>query len=264
VGGLVLPGSAGPNQIWDFSKATTALGGTFKIVECSSTPCSASFPTSDWCWEIAGTNRQYYTSSSSRLEQLARDIRDSCNGGMNFTPNPKTLAIFPFNYNESFTDTWQTTTGTSGSCSGIYDAYGTLITPFGTYHDVVRVTYSENDLYIKTFFLSSDPVYSILSINLDLNATIITVDNNVAVDGLELDNAISIYPNPCDGIIFMTIPNALTKTDLVIVNMLGEIVYNAEINDVPTGIDLSNKSKGVYVARYNDGIKMHYKKIIRQ
>ena len=80
----------------------------------------------------------------------------------------------------------------------------------------------------------------------------ITVSANITVTstcaGIEtnyLDNDVSVYPNPANGIINIDIKNVKVQS-LKVINVIGEVVYqSANINSKST-VDVSSFAKGIY------------------
>ncbi|KAF5030357.1 hypothetical protein DSECCO2_638990 [anaerobic digester metagenome] len=58
------------------------------------------------------------------------------------------------------------------------------------------------------------------------------------------ENAISIYPNPTNGII--NIENSEEIIQINVYNSIGDLVYSKLNHENNTEIDLSNKPKGIY------------------
>jgi len=263
-GALVSPGTAGANQTWDFSTAVTSPVGVFKIAACGFTTCTSGFSSSQWCWDIPGSKVHYYNVSSSVCEQVGKDIPASnCSGGTNYTPNPKTIFSLPFSYTNSFSDTWLTTTSASGSNGGTYDGYGTLITPFGTHTNVIRITNTENSVYNNTIFLNSNPVYPLMVISTGSNSTSILSAVNVGVKENETENVFTVFPNPSNGK-FSIIAQRAGATQLEVVNLLGETVYAADITSDNTEIDLSANAQGIYFIKFYTGQTVRTQKIVVQ
>lgn len=66
-----------------------------------------------------------------------------------------------------------------------------------------------------------------------------------SVNELEEDDAISLYPNPSNGI--FQVKNEKSETmNFEVYNALGENVYSTKINEGNTEVDLSTESNGVY------------------
>lgn len=242
VGVGVSSGSSGANQTWNFSTAIVSPAGSFNVLNSSSTPCTANFPTSGWCFSTPGSQYAYYNLSSSLLEETGASIPSNCSGGSTFS-NPKTVLIFPFNYTNTNTDAYVSNTG-SGNYTVTYDAYGTLITPFGTYLNVARIT-NVDGTNTSTVWLNTNPIYQIMTID-ENNNTIIFSNASVGVNETQLSNLISVFPNPSNGNFTISTQNILSGGELEIYNCLGEIISKTKINELFLSIDLSEETAGIY------------------
>jgi len=77
--------------------------------------------------------------------------------------------------------------------------------------------------------------------NLHVNVGISTNMNKVS----DTENQLTIYPNPSDGIIH--IQSQQNIQTIKIINLLGEVVFNKEVNGKDNSIDISTFSLGIYV-----------------
>lgn len=77
------------------------------------------------------------------------------------------------------------------------------------------------------------------------NATLNTLAHNVGVADYKEEDGISIYPNPSSGK-FQVYSSRSKVQSLKVVNLLGEVVYQSQINNLQSTIDLSKEAKGIY------------------
>ncbi len=156
------PSPNGANVTWDFSSATLQMNvGTMAWVDPSATPQGASFPASNKAQKIVlpnGTFYNYFNAQPTQLDQLADGVGSP---GEDIYTDPKTPLIFPLNYQDSFTDTYND--GSPESTTRTYTGYGTVILPTGTYTNVVKMTNSGGDIV----FLTTNPVAQLVSIDDD-------------------------------------------------------------------------------------------------
>lgn len=62
-------------------------------------------------------------------------------------------------------------------------------------------------------------------------------------------NGVSIYPNPNNGVLNIVIKNVVDRSQLQIYNLLGAKVYQAQITDNNTAVNLRNEAAGPYFYR---------------
>lgn len=160
------PGAAGANQTWDLTGMSPEIVSTSNFLSPSGLPESNSFPgathTAFTPIEDTGELYGYVAVGNNQIEDM---------GYYSFGPdydilflytNPRTELVFPLSYNDSFSDTYQsemeneTENGpilseNNGTIDAIVDGYGTLITPAGTFTDVLRVRYEEEANSTITF-----------------------------------------------------------------------------------------------------------------
>ncbi len=56
----------------------------------------------------------------------------------------------------------------------------------------------------------------------------------------------TIFPNPSNGVVTISLPISITKSQVEIINVLGEIVFISTINNNQSTIDLSIQTPGIY------------------
>ncbi len=151
------PGSAGANQTWDFAglDQNTAQSLNFEILPLSSAVGSNLFPDADFCWHLKEFGiYNYYQANMDSMSLMG--VVSASNQDINFLTTfnkPEDVIRFPISYQDSYSYTSQFTSGIPGSITfdgereGTVevDGFGTLITPFGTYENVLRMVIIEKD-----------------------------------------------------------------------------------------------------------------------
>ena len=122
----------------------------------------------------------------------------SVGGDNDYSQNPRTQVPFPFSYGDTLTDTWQEYGGSEEDVLLTYDGYGTLITPAGTYQNVVRVkeSYSDGEDY---FWYTLNPFMSILVYDHNQNFLIHVNATPTGIENEESPYTFALaqnYPNP--------------------------------------------------------------------
>ena len=146
-------GAAGANQTWNFAGIGNTGSTTAQFLAVSSTPNGAQFSNSNIASSSSGAYA-YYNSSPSAL--TLNGIVSPSSGPIITYSNGEDGLRFPFTYGNSYTDTWAATFTSgvdffrTGSTTVTADGYGTLITPQGTFTNVLRIH------FVQTYHDSSD------------------------------------------------------------------------------------------------------------
>lgn len=242
-------GPNGANQTWDYSSLTLTPIGTYNQELVTSSPFSATFPAANYTIKIPNPSNDYYLYymlNSSKFELLG--FADSTTI-TNFSSNPITEFEFPFTYNLTINDSYADINNPTSShqFSILYDAYGTLITPFGTFTNIYRTKKIENSIYPEYAWYNQNTNKAILTVSIGSSAstTLVTFyqHTNLSITEYE-NNKTVIYPNPASENITIQNPeNQTEKLNYKIIDLTGRIIksensnYNQIINiaDLTTG-----------------------------
>ena len=155
-------GNPGANQTWNFSALAPLSPATmYEYITPVGTPYAANFPTSNLAlrWnDGSGSGYSYGYERKEANQLLILGVR-SANYVLDYV-DPDAQLKYPTNYNGTYQDNYSYTTdaGTGfpflsiGSHSVKYDAYGTLITPFGTFQNAMRIKASTIQTDSANFF----------------------------------------------------------------------------------------------------------------
>lgn len=235
-------GASGADQVWDFSGLTYTSAGTMEYIDPSSSPFGSSFPLATHAFSFAGTYT-FLNNTASQQEALAFTI-SSPGSGNDYTPNPKTLLKFPFNYTESLTDGWQQVGDSPNSVTQTYDAYGTLITPTHTYTNVVRIhsDYGPEDDDYQWYTL--DPLTFVAIFDNDINALYsIAGAQNTDISEQNSLGDLLLYPNPAND--QLTLSGIALGSNIQVFDMTGRILQNIAKGN--TRLNIANLSEGMYL-----------------
>lgn len=144
----VSDGAAGANQNWDFSdlvQSTEESPIMFTIEAPENGERYEEFPGADFA-QVFYDGSVFYKLNGSKLERLGVGFSE----GIEKLDDLSTIMEFPFGYGDSFEDEFsgsmvasdgeeEYTMDRSGSIEMVADGYGTLIMPFGTFNNVLRV-----------------------------------------------------------------------------------------------------------------------------
>lgn len=253
-------GSAGASQTWDFSALSFSVMGNLTVVTPSSTPFTATFPSANWSYSVAGAVYSYFENTSTEMKNLASLI-SATGGNDDYSANPKTIMQFPCTYLSTFSDTY-TEMSTTSTVTVTYDGYGTLIMPTGhTYTNVVRIkeSYTGNDDY--RWYITS-PLMSVAVFDGTNNIMYWVGASGSAIDEQSKANSILVYPNPAIDNVTIGV-NANGENLLInIMDTKGAVVKSYSQASV-TGwnsieLDITDLVPGVYFVNINSS----YSKLI--
>lgn len=251
-GAATNPGAAGENVTWDFSNHPLNNAGVFERVDPSTTPYYDSFPNSNYVFKITTstlTFYNYYNLTSTAFDWVG--VRYNSNGtGINLKQAPYTFVTFPFNYKDSIVDTYKSADNSINEVeTRVYDGYGTLITPFATYKNAVRIksTSSLNDVTYDWYVADQNFfTYSIFQISVAGNSSRV-FNYNISTSVNEITtgtNAVQVYPNPASKTI--TIDCEHENCTLTIYDLSGRKIKEQTITSTQKTVDVSALAKGLY------------------
>jgi hypothetical protein len=274
----ISPGAAGASQTWDLSSISSTASSSLTF----NAP-NASFP--------ASTVTQYDAAGSSLyMEQTnaAQIIHGMDAGGTVITySNPQTHLGFPLSMSSSGNDTHACTFTSggfpfdrAGSTTWEVDGWGTVITPNGTYTDVLRV--KQTQTYVDTYAggtIDYDvEIYSWMKAGIhyplaSMTNVVTSLGSNqygtyatgpLGVD--ELNNfAFNLSPNPCQDIIHVSSTEG-TIESVRIVDISGmETPAGVRVQTNDETIDISSLKSGVYFVtlQLSDGRQSKAQKIVK-
>ncbi len=241
-------GKSGANETWDFSSLSFTPVGTMNVIMPSSSPLGGSFPTANYAYSFAGTY-SFFKISVGEMEVQAFSITKAGSGN-DFSPNPRTLLKFPFNFSQIDTDTWQKVGGSTNNVILTYDGYGTLITPSKTYTNIVRIKEDYGNGAIDYQWYAINPLISILVFDHNTNSLYYT---GASVSGVSEQNnsnsSVDIYPNPFTTTTTLKIISeaALKNTKLIIYDALGKEIKSMTVHTSEVSITRDGLGNGIYV-----------------
>ncbi len=244
--------ASGVNQVWDFSGLSLTQIITITNTSVATAPFATNFPTSNY-FTLQGFNSQeqfgIYKLSADKLEILG--VTNAVNILANYQ-NPQTIFVLPLTYTTSYTDTFQLI-GASGveSNTTTYDAYGTLITPYGIFANVIR---------IKTFDGNSN-IYSWFTVNPFQQLLNATVTNgivsfqfaqplNLAVEESLVNRKFSVFPNPVNDNFTVFDNIDLFDSFLSVYDVFGNVIINKKpLSKNDTSIEFAEFASGLYFVK---------------
>lgn len=305
------PGSAGANQTWDLSGMVPDIVSTNTFLAPSGLPGSDSFTgaTHGVYTPIDGTDviYGYLSFDNNQLEDLGYYATGPELDMLYYYPNPKTLLVFPLEFNNSFSDTYQSEveiqdeSGTmlsveTGTIDALVDGYGTLITPEGTYEDVLRIQYNREGTTVVS--LAGNQLFSSETTSTEyqyyksgypiplasVRTTVITAMGNVVEDsqsggyfiGLNVGlaenespfNSVQVYPMPASTHIELQLnAKAGAKTDFTLLSNTGKTVHLWNRHVLNEGhnqlrLELPQLAAGIYLLQINTPQGMYTERVV--
>lgn len=279
------PGNSGANQTWNFASWVSTSTSITHVVNPSSTTHGGSFPYANTAFTTEGSAVvAYYKYNSSAMQNFGSYI----NVVMVYS-NPEDLMRYPFTFNNTYTDAWSTqfvnggyTFYRTGTSTVTADGYGTLITPNGTFTNVLRVhlvqSYQDSAYigvpYIITYNNDEYMWYkdglhfqlaSTYNLTTSQGSTMTGASWAGSTSGVEtLSNIISslrLYPNPASNNISIDITlEKKQKVEINLYNSLGQKlnayrVLEGEMGENFLQIDVEQLPEGVYLVEILAGGK---------
>jgi hypothetical protein len=288
------PGNAGPNQTWDFSDAINDTIVTTTVVTLGVTGFASTFSSSDYAMTTGTDSYLFFEHNANSMTTTGAAGDLLATGEQIESPfsDPLLLHEFPRTYESNYDDTYAFVTEADGAgldlpipvyrvrlthSGHVYDttdAYGTLITPTGSY-DALRVKtvdYTTDHLEYK--LLSFSPwatfsntsatsvsyawhakeemlaiaEYAYDSIGNPARFTYSTVPpvNTVSVEET-FSNSINLYPQPTTGLLCVSGLNAGENNQFEVYSTAGKLISNGELNS--KCIQFEGLNCGIYILR---------------
>jgi len=235
-------GADGANMVWDFS--TVQLPDLIEIIvkDASTVDLLGEFPDANLALDEQPGN----TYMSMDNDRQAWYGAGSDFGAVVVYSDPQDLVRYPMTLGDSFTDNFTGTIANfirSGVSTVTCDAYGTLITPTGTFDNVVRLKtimdYGDfsNGVQIAEYHeerfwwfneATGFPIFNVNRLTAagsTVYSASYSVDGVSAISDVESIDRFSVFPNPADSQLAVEL-NLLKRTDLKIqlLNVLGQVV----------------------------------------
>ena len=260
------PGNAGANQVWDFSGLTLTNNFTFNTVALAMAPSSNNFPTSTYCWKMIESSDpnniindyDFYNLSNTSLEYLGKS-----GSSISIYSDTAIYFQFPYTYNTIINDTYQSSGAPNAhSNTSVYDGYGTLKTPFGTYTNVIRQKKTEGT-YVSYRWYQTKPFSPIMVGDFTDNGYINVFKNTtgLGINPIEPKKAMAVFPNPAHTELNIQLPEQQTLDCVAVTDITGKIVLKQDQN--LNQINVSHLANGLYFIEAHSGNEKLVTKFIK-
>ena len=279
-------------QTWDFSLLHSHTFGNIDYVDPSTTPYASTFPTSNLCAET-GPAYGYYVSSTSAITGLGGHA-DFTFGTNNISITLKnspaeTLINFPATYNSTFASNYTSSGKTpfvytymgfsSDSAkfvsvnkkTTLFDAYGNMTTPLGTYATVRAKEYvtSVTTISLRFPFLgwqnvntTNDTTTTYKWFANGLGAELVSANFNdslgkidyvtwmytlsAGVKDISHNVLVKAFPSPANDVVYVENSDPNSKVVLV-ADINGKQILTQQIDNKITPLNTSDLAPGFYV-----------------
>lgn len=255
-------GNSGPNQIWDYSDIELLSSNWhISLVSDDTEQLGLMFPGANYFyyWDINGY--PYY--DTYQLSATSFDYTGYLDWDLIAAYEDFELTYtFPYTYNTVFTDSYsfsdQTVTKT-------YDAYGTLITPYGTFNDVIRQKI-EKPSGTTYAWINAQNAQTLLR-GTFTNSQVLFFKDTTHLNILENQSqAFMFYPNPVQNDFTIRYENATEEMFVTVCNTVGQLlITNKKLVSSSQVFSLSDLCPGVYIVKITNSQHqvLHTQKIFK-
>lgn len=275
-GTSITAGSSGANITWDFSMYTGTNPVTYTVKACPGQSNCFRFPGANRITSVANADTYDFNAMTDTEATMLGSYSGPALGDVTVTyVNPLIEYKFPITYLQQFDDLYEFNsvsaaignTNETGEVSVSVDGYGTVITPKGTYSNVLRI----KRMRTATQTIASSPVPLIATytnesyqwvsqsdgmvFSFAINTFVFNGNTNVSKSVSYLDSGslstddpskkteeFTIYPNPSSDFISITSKEDIKK--ITVSSLEGKTVLTVENT---RNVDVSKLSKGVYI-----------------
>jgi len=279
--GAVSPGPSGPAQTWSYSSLVLNPPEDQLYVEPGTSSGAIHFPTATVLYEATGSGGGTFYSASDN-EVLDLGYFASIGGDVvGLCTDPRTMITYPFTYESTFTDGYVCSeTGGSfsdrvrtGTTTVTADGYGTLVLPYGTYTDCLRlhIVSSYTDVYEQTSVNGYGTIETYAFVQPGIRVPLLSTGSSSYVQGDQtfggavsnlLDplstallaarsgaNSLFVHPNPTDRTAYVTAPDQHGTMDLI--DNIGRTVRRVPLaKGSLLTLDLADVPPGTYSLRW--------------
>ncbi len=268
--------NGGAMQTWDISSYPSTQTSPRIYVDPATTPYAALYPAASVAGVYPGGIFDYHLGSSAEFSYLGAADNSSSTVYADF----KKRISYPFTYNDSFTDTYNDGSGNYGSLAAAADGYGSMILPYGTINNLLRVYIYSVTVYaafgIDTLFENSyywygpgihNPVciYIERTWSFDPTTTFYTLlyldQNSVGIENLAAgETRLLLFPNPAHNEI--NIQGMEEFTSASIINLQGQEIKKTDISPATATLYVGDLSRGIYFLKTSGKGNTAYSKFV--
>lgn len=248
-------GPSGANVIWDYSATgLNATGVTYAVVPPGTAISASAFPNANFCekYDYNGSvEYNLYVLNAQTLELIA--VSNSVYT-TDYSQNSGIVYQFPYIYSSVINDTMLAlgSPNPPEPISRTYDSYGTLITPYATYTNVIRQK-TVNGLGNATYYwIGTNPYRILMRGNFDNGAGGVSFFPDFRLNNNQIaGNKIFLCPNPTSESFSIT-GIVAKKLQISVYDVAGKQILQNDVYDSNTEISLKEYAKGIYLIKVTD------------
>ena len=254
-------GAAGANIIWNFSSLILTADPQAvvqTVTQVPNGPFSSSFSNANYVFKTSSNGNDDYYSYYNKTANVMEELGGSTSSAVDYSYiDPYTLLVFPFTFGTISTDSAQEVGQSSPISETItYDAYGTLITPFGTFNNVIRASRLQNNTYTDFIWYNTVPFAPILEVWEQIGGErdfTFYEPSTLATPAFE-KKPIYVYTNLSNESLNIVIDDSMQISQTSIFDLSGKKILNQANNS--NSINIERLASGIYFVQVdtNNGI----------
>jgi len=95
------------------------------------------------------------------------------------------------------------------------------------------------------------------------NVALLTVHNNAAVNSLDNNTLVSVFPNPANEKVSIQIPFSYAAGSYTLINDIGQTIFSDNLNGISTTVTTNSLTAGVYILKIQTDGAIFYRKILK-
>jgi Secretion system C-terminal sorting domain len=275
------PGNSGENITWDFSNLAPGTSATTTVIAPEDAPMGGSFPNSNGATDAGGGVYGFFSVTPASYSFCGINTGFS----VAYYDDPQDFLQFPFTYGDSYADPYHSnfTSGVdferTGTMTVEADAWGTLILPWGTVQNAIRIHATEVAIdesefldinYFTEYYTWYAPGFhgSVLSYSAQSSdggdpseMYIYSAEVQIGVAEAETKPSLGIYPNPASEMVNFKVDGDVKF--LEITDTQGRLVEQISIVASAFTADLSHLHAGVYLVAIKGNDKMEVQQLVK-
>jgi hypothetical protein len=275
-------GPAGAGVTWDFSQVSANDSVTAVYVDPATTIHAASFPTATIANNLTGIGFEYLNANSNFIARAGIDAQ----GVLMPYSDDEVIMNYPCTYTTTYTDSYVATFSTGGytfyrkgTVDVNADAYGTLLLPWGSVSNVLRLhlveNYTDSTAFSFTSYTSDNYIWvtpgthyylcSIASVSNQYSGSFLDAAT-VGLSKVDLSKFLHISPNPTTNYLCIDFAANEKINRTTITDISGKVVFSNDNNSIMENqrIAIDHLTAGYYFVNIETSDRTFTQKFIKQ